>query len=180
MESLSNRTCNTNFDILPHLHKNLYCEYPVALFHDIFLYIHFQLEMNDFHLSQLMRLWYLSHRRPTKAQASLRIRAVSPEPSLFAQIKYGSRRRVRPKNRHARLKNEFTEDEKCHNLMRWLICQLFLHVLHAKWILSFQTDWLWQTVLTLKEQSNQGLHCLPFRPHLLDTLLYGKTTLFKF
>ena len=31
-----------------------------------------------------MRLWYLSHRRPAKAQASLRIRAVSPEPSLFA------------------------------------------------------------------------------------------------
>ena len=26
------------------------------------------------HLSQLMRLWYLSHRRPAKAQASLRIR----------------------------------------------------------------------------------------------------------
>ena len=24
---------------------------------------------------------------------------------------------------HARLKNEFTEDEKYHNLMRWLICQ---------------------------------------------------------
>ena len=37
-----------------------------------------------------MRLWYLSHRRPAKAQASLRIRAVSPEPSLFAHIKYGS------------------------------------------------------------------------------------------
>ena len=47
-----------------------------------------------------MRLWYLSHRRPAKAQASLRIRAVSPEPSLFAHIKYGSRRRVRPKYRH--------------------------------------------------------------------------------
>ena len=30
-----------------------------------------------------MRLWYLSHRRPAKAQASLRIRAVLPEPSLF-------------------------------------------------------------------------------------------------
>ena len=40
--------------------------------------------------SQLMRLWYLSHRRPTKAQVSLRIRAVSPEPSLFAHMKYGS------------------------------------------------------------------------------------------
>ena len=32
-------------------------------------------------------LWYLSHRRPAKAQASLRNRAVSPEPSLFARMK---------------------------------------------------------------------------------------------
>ena len=52
------------------------------------------------YLSQPMRLWYLSHRRPAKAQASLRIRAVSPEPSMFAHMKYGSRRRVRPKIRH--------------------------------------------------------------------------------
>ena len=55
----------------------------------------------------------------------------SPEPepsSLFAHIKYGSSRRVQPKIRHlahwmvahARLKNEFTEDEKYHNLMSWL------------------------------------------------------------
>ena len=51
-------------------------------------------------MSQLMRLWYLPHRRPAKAPASLRIRAVSPEPSLFAHIKYGSRRRVRPKIGH--------------------------------------------------------------------------------
>ena len=48
------------------------------------------------HLSQLMRLWYLLHRRPAEAQASLRIRPVSPEPSLLAHIKTGSRRRVRP------------------------------------------------------------------------------------
>ena len=48
-------------------------------------------------LSQLMRLWYLSNRRPAMAQASLRISAVSPEPSLFAHLKYGSRRRVWPK-----------------------------------------------------------------------------------
>ena len=34
-------------------------------------------------LSHLMRLWYLSHRRLAKAQASLHIRAVSPEPSPF-------------------------------------------------------------------------------------------------
>ena len=83
---------------------------------------------NNIHLIQLMRLFYLSHRRPAKAQASLRICAVSPEPSLFAHIKYGSRWRVRPKIRHlphwmaahALLKNEFTEDETCHNLLRWL------------------------------------------------------------
>ena len=53
------------------------------------------------HLSQLMRLWYLSHiSRPAKAQASLRIRAVSPEPSLSANMKYGSRRRVHTQIRH--------------------------------------------------------------------------------
>ena len=53
-------------------------------------------------MSQLTRLWYLSHRRPTKAQASLRISAVSPGPgpSLFAHMEYGSRRRVPPKIRH--------------------------------------------------------------------------------
>ena len=54
---------------------------------------------NHFKWSQLMRLWYLSHRQPAKAQTSLRICAVSPEPSLFAHIKYGSRRRVLPKIR---------------------------------------------------------------------------------
>ena len=51
-------------------------------------------------LSQLMRLWYLSYRRPAKARASLRIRAVSLEPSLFAHMNYGSRQRVWPKIRH--------------------------------------------------------------------------------
>ena len=54
-------------------------------------------------MSQLMRLWYLSHRRSAKAQASLRVRAVSPEPSLFAHMKYGSRRRIWQKIRHLAL-----------------------------------------------------------------------------
>ena len=43
--------------------------------------------VRGYDLSQLMRLWYLSHRRPEKAQASLRIHTVSPEPSLFAHIR---------------------------------------------------------------------------------------------
>ena len=51
-------------------------------------------------MSQLMKLWYLPHRRLAKAQASMCICAVSPEPLLFAHIKYGSRRRVWPKFRH--------------------------------------------------------------------------------
>ena len=77
-------------------------------------------------LSQLMRLWYSLHLWPATAQASLRIRAVSPEPSLFANVKYGSRRRVLSKIRHLApldgcacvfeewvYKVPFT---KCHNL----------------------------------------------------------------
>ena len=45
-------------------------------------------------LSQVMGLWYLSHRQTAKAEVSLHICAVSPEPSLFAQMKYVSRQRV--------------------------------------------------------------------------------------
>ena len=46
---------------------------------------------------------YLSHRRPAKAQSSLRIRAVSPEPSLFAHMNYGSWQRGILKIRHLAL-----------------------------------------------------------------------------
>ena len=61
-----------------------------------------------------------------KAQASL-----SPEPSLFAHIKYmyGNRQTVQPKIRHlapldgcaCTFENEFTENEKYHNHMSWPI-----------------------------------------------------------
>ena len=37
------------------------------------------------YLDRVKRIWYLSHMRAAKVQASLRIRAVSPEPSLLAQ-----------------------------------------------------------------------------------------------
>ena len=65
---------------------------------------------------------------PIGDQASLHICSVSPEPSLFAHMRYGSRQRVQPKIRHlacwmaahARLNIGLTEDEKCHNLMNWL------------------------------------------------------------
>ena len=86
-------------------------------------------QIKKHNLIQLMKSWYLSHRRPAKVLASLCICAVSPEPSLLAHMKYGSRWKVQPKIRHLAplmaahvcLKNEFMEDKKCHNLMRWLI-----------------------------------------------------------
>ena len=85
-------------------------------------------------MSQLMRLWYLSHRRPVKTQASLRIRAVSPEPLLSVQahlslrcshtwsmeVDEGSDQKSDWMAAQARLKNELTEDEMCHNLVSWL------------------------------------------------------------
>ena len=48
-------------------------------------------------------------------------------------------------------------------------------------ILSFRTDLPGQIVQTqirllLEEQSDQGLHCLPFRLYRLDSLVYGKAT----
>ena len=47
--------------------------------------------------------------------------------------------------------------------------------------LSFRTDRSGQTVQTqirllLEEQSDQGLHCLPFRLHRLDSWLYDRAT----
>ena len=45
------------------------------------------------------RIWYLSPMRAAKVQASLRIRAVSPEPSLLAHTSSESRRTFRQKAR---------------------------------------------------------------------------------
>ena len=60
---------------------------------------------------------------------------------------------------------------------------LYSHVNVANTVinLSFWTDMPGQTVQTqlrllLEEQSDQGLHCLSFRLHRLDSLLYGKAT----
>ena len=52
-----------------------------------------------------------------------------------------------------------------HNVLKFLGRQV--------WVNSADPD---QT----EEQSDQGLHCLPFHLHLLDALLYGNATLFEF
>ena len=51
------------------------------------------------YLGQRIRFWFLSHLQAAKAQTSLRICAVSSEPSLLAYRRYGSRGRLRAKTR---------------------------------------------------------------------------------
>ena len=50
-------------------------------------------------LSRIKRIWYLSPMRAAKVQASLRIRAVSPEPPLLAHTSSESRGTFRQKAR---------------------------------------------------------------------------------
>ena len=51
------------------------------------------------HMGRVKRIWYLSPMRAAKVQASLRIRAVSPEPSLLAHTSSESRGTFRQKAR---------------------------------------------------------------------------------
>ena len=50
-------------------------------------------------MDRVKRIWYLSPMRAAKVQASLRIRSVSPEPSLLAQTSSESRGTFRQKAR---------------------------------------------------------------------------------
>ena len=53
----------------------------------------------NMHLDRVKRIWYLSLMRAAKVQASLRIRAVSPEPPLLAHTSSESRGTFRQKAR---------------------------------------------------------------------------------
>ena len=58
-----------------------------------------------YYLDRVKRIWYLSPMRAAKVQASLRIRAVSPEPSLLAHTSSESRGTFRQKTRSLALLN---------------------------------------------------------------------------
>ena len=69
----------------------------------------------------------------------------------------------------------FQTDKRCNNVNIGML-EITVMIL-----LSFQTDRPGQTVQTqirllLEEQSDQGLHCLPFRLHHLNSLLYDRAT----
>ena len=55
--------------------------------------------LNSPHMDRVKRIWYLSPMRAAKVQASLRIRAVSPEPPMLAHTSNGSRGTFRQKAR---------------------------------------------------------------------------------
>ena len=69
-------------------------------------------------MGRVKRIWYLSPMRAVKVQASLRIRAVSPEPSLLAHTSSESRGTFRQKARSlAPLNGWACAVEICHDGM---------------------------------------------------------------
>ena len=90
-----------------HLFFNLICSVPYT-FSFQSLVIIYNRDHKDWHscqnimmrtMDRVKRIWYLSTMRAAKVQASLRIRAVSPEPSLFAHTSSESRGTFRQKAR---------------------------------------------------------------------------------
>ena len=70
------------------------------------------------HMDRVKRIWYLLPMRAAKVQASLRIRAVSPEPSLLADTSSESRGTFRQKARSlAPLNGWACEFKICHDGM---------------------------------------------------------------
>ena len=69
-------------------------------------------------MDRVKRIWCLSPMRAAKVQASLRIRAVSPEPSLLAHTSSESRRTFRQKARSLAPRNGWAcAVEICHDGM---------------------------------------------------------------
>ena len=69
-------------------------------------------------MDRVKRIWYLSPMRAAKVQASLRIRAVSPEPPLLAHISIESRGTFRQKARSLAPLNDWAcAVEICHDGM---------------------------------------------------------------
>ena len=65
--------------------------------HHMFIYIHIYRYL--WHMDRVKRIWYLSHMRAAKVQASLHIRAVSPEPPLLTHTSSESRGTFRQRAR---------------------------------------------------------------------------------
>ena len=74
--------------------------------------------LTDSNMDRVKRIWYLLPMRAAKVQASLRIRTVSPEPSLLAHTSSESRGTFRQKTRSLVPLNGWTcAVEICHDGM---------------------------------------------------------------
>ena len=94
------------------------------------------------YLDRVKRIWFLSPMRAAKVQASLRIRAVSPEPSLLAHTSSESRGTFRQKARSLAPLNGWACAVKiCHDgmledtnsldaahLVLWIIYKIFIKI----------------------------------------------------
>ena len=77
-----------------------------------------QIEGGNFNMDRVKRIWFLSPMRAAMVQASLRIRAVSPEPPLLAHTSSESRGTFRQKARSLPPLNGWACAVKiCHNGM---------------------------------------------------------------
>ena len=161
-------------------------------------YMYLSCPLQHDYMDRVKRIWYLSPMRAAKVQASLRIHAVSPEPPLLAHTSSESRGTFRQKARSlAPLNGWACAVEICHDGMLEDTnsldgAHMFLQFVSASWK-SEGTTWDFQynndpkfsdrqvwsnsidpdqtaprSSLLLEEQSDQGLHCLPFRLLRLD------------
>ena len=96
-----------------------------------FFYLHY-------YMDRVKRIWYLSPMRAAKVQASLRIRAVSPEPSLLTHTSSESRGTFRQKARslaplngwacavkicHDGMLEDTNSLDGAHIIVQWTICK---------------------------------------------------------
>ena len=112
-------------------------------------------------MGRLKRIWYLSPMRAAKVQASLRIRAVSPEPPLLAHTSSESRGTFRQKARSLAPLNSWACAVKiCHDGMLedtnsldgahiLIVCLFCVYTLimqlmrnrHCIWLKLFTSEW---------------------------------------
>ena len=101
-------------------------------------------------LDRVKRIWYLSPMRAAKFQASLRIRAVSPEPPLLAHTSSESRGTFRQKARSLASRNGWSCAVKiCHDVMLEDTNSLDGAQLISKWNVYKNRDHYFSLVLNM-------------------------------
>ena len=125
---------------------------------------------NHLQLDGVKRIWYLSPMRAVKVQASLRICAVSPEPSLLAHTSSESRGTFRQKARSRAPLNGWACAVKiCHDQAR------ATEILKSKSVHS--TDDVIDVIQTWVRQSQIVTKTLQFHPKVYQKLIIFSDTI---